>query len=346
MQAFLNRLHSTAMAAHEGLDTEQPHQQPTGVPKPLLQAGAQAPSVQLMGTDNCSASQVAQPVGTANCSASQVAPPVDTDIWSANQLAQPVGTDNCSANQLAQPVGTDNRSANQLAQPMDTDNCSANQLAQPVGTDNHSASCVALCAGRHQLQEAASMCTDHLDTIDIMHGDPPTAQSLQTAGGGVCQGGHVYTRTSSQLDSQPHCKLRAAGQLTKEQVEAAVAAGEPPPSGAADARAVAAEGHHSGKNRPAGMAGQQVQLSLEWLRTAPPQVAAAFLMSVEGMPHVAHKLHYCNIHTHCLPKPAQSIAAPSLHIYNGYVFEQVQTRNTLNLHLPRYMSIVYVQTRQ
>lgn len=34
----------------------------------------------------------------------------------------------------------------------------------------------------------------------------------------------------------------------------------------------------------AGDASQQVELSLEWLRNATPQVASAFLMSVEGMP--------------------------------------------------------------
>ena len=304
MQAFLNRLHSTALAAHEGLDTDQPQQQPIGVTKPLQQAGAQPPSVQPVGTDN----------------------------WSANQLPQSVGTDNCSASQVAQPVGTND--------------CSAHQLAQPVGTDSQSATCVALCACRPQLQEAASMCTDHLDTIDIMCGEPPTAQSLQNAGDGLCQGENMCTWDSSQVDNQLRCKLRAAEQLTEEQLGSAVAAGELLPSCAADATAVTAEGHQSGKNRPAVMAGQQVQLSLEWLRTASPQVAAAFLMSVEGKPHVAHKLPYCNIHTHCVPKRAQSVAVPSLHTYNRYVSDQVQTWNSSNLHLPRYMSIIYVQTRQ
>ena len=288
MQAFLNRLHSTTLAAHDGLDIEQPHQRPSGVTKPLQQAGAQAPSVQPVGTDNCSASQVAQPMGT--------------------------------------------------------NDCSAHQLAAPVGTDSLSASCVALCAGHPQLQEAASTCTDHLDTIDIMYGDPPTAQSLQTAGDGLCQGEHMCTWDSLQVDNQLHCKLRAAEQVTEEQV--GVAAGELPSSCAADATAVTAEGHRSGKNRPAVMAGQQMQLSLEWLRSAPPQVAAAFLMSVEGTPQVAHQLRYCNIPTHCLPKPAQSVAVASLHMYNGYGFVQVQTRNILILHLPRYMSNIYVQNQK
>lgn len=321
MQAFLNRLHSSALAAREGLDTEQPHQQPTGVTKPLQQAGAQAPSVQPVGTDNFPASQVAQPMGTNDSS--------------APQLAQAVGTDSLSASQDVQPVGTDN--------------WSANQLTQPVDTDSQSASCVALCAGRPQLKEAASMCTDQLDTIDIMYGDPPTAQSLQTAGDGSCQGENACTWDSSQVGNQLHCKLRAAEQVTEEQAGSAVTANDPPPSFPADNNAVGAKGHHCGKNRPAVMAGQQVQLSLEWLRTAPPQVAASFLMSVEGTPQLAHQLRYCNIPTHCLPKPAQSVAVPSLHMYNGDVSEQMQTQNTQNtvsLHLPRYMSNIYVQTRQ
>ncbi len=86
----------------------------------------------------------------------------------------------------------------------------------------------------------------------------------------------------------------SAVELTQQHSDAAAAAAAVAAAPAADATAAGAAVEGSTvcwaaadgaavSAATAGDASQQVELSLEWLRNATPQVASAFLMSVEGM---------------------------------------------------------------
>lgn len=130
-----------------------------------------------------------------------------------------------------------------------------------------------------------------------MTGASPTVESLQIA----------CSRVHRDLDSRGLCVASlapvhgfsrachmhtSAVELTQERSDAAAAATA---ASAAAATAAGAAVESSTVSRAAadeaavnaataGDASQQVELSLEWLRNATPQVASAFLMSVEGMP--------------------------------------------------------------
>ncbi|KAL0042280.1 hypothetical protein WJX77_008246 [Trebouxia sp. C0004] len=103
------------------------------------------------------------------------------------------------------------------------------------------------------LQDKAHLRADPLDSIDIMTGASPTVQSLQN--------------TCGRAQGEPDASSATA-------VCAAVEGWTVWRAAADEAADIAAT---------AGNTSQQVELSLEWLRNATPQVASAFLMSVEGL---------------------------------------------------------------
>ncbi len=149
------------------------------------------------------------------------------------------------------------------------------------------------------LQDKAHLCTDPLDSIDIMTGASPKVESLQNTCGrvhgepdacGLCPASSTPVHGVSQA-----CHMHtSAVELTQQHSDAAAAAAAVAAAPAADATAAGAAVEGSTvcwaaadgaavSAATAGDASQQVELSLEWLRNATPQVASAFLMSVEGM---------------------------------------------------------------
>lgn len=89
---------------------------------------------------------------------------------------------------------------------------------------------------------------------------------------------------------------------------AAAAAGDTPPVAAVLGSSTwpDGDGEPGSGGVEAGSAAPEAQLSLEWLRSAPPDVATAFLMSVEGQAGVAPKVQLLLLHSlpcldTCLP---------------------------------------------
>ena len=178
---------------------------------------------------------------------------------------------------------------------------------QPMGLTHQPASQAAPCPCHAHLQDRAHLCTDplDLDSIDIMTGASPTVESLQSP----CDRGHgepdacglcPASLTPVHGVSQACPMHTSAVEVTQEHSDAAAAAA---PAAVATAAGAAVEGstvcraaadEAAVNAATAGDASQQVELSLEWLRSATPQVASAFLMSVEGMPH--HEFWCQNLH--------------------------------------------------
>ncbi len=162
------------------------------------------------------------------------------------------------------------------------------QADHPVGVTLQPASQAASFPCHAHLQDKAHLCTDPLDSIDIMTGASPTVESLEKtcsrAQGdpdacGLCPASFTPVHGISQA-----CHMHtSAVELTQEHSDAAATAAGAAVEGSTTCLA-AADGAAVNAAR-AGKASQQVELSLEWLRNATPQVASAFLMSVEGMPH-------------------------------------------------------------
>ena len=142
------------------------------------------------------------------------------------------------------------------------------------------------------------MCTDPPDSVDIMTGASPTVESLQH----ICSRAHVdpdvcglFVASLAPVHGNSQaCHMHTSDvELTQRHSAAAAAAAAAPAADAPSAGAAvegstmcqAAADEAAVNTATAGDASQQVELSLEWLRNATPQVASAFLMSVEGMPH-------------------------------------------------------------
>ncbi len=144
------------------------------------------------------------------------------------------------------------------------------------------------------LQDKAQ-CTDPPDSIDIMTGASPTVESLQNTCSRAHTGPDACGLCPASLTPVPGisqaCHMHTpAGESTQEHSDTAAAAASAAALTAAGAAVegstvcLAAADGAAGNAATAGNASQQVELSLEWLRNATPQVASAFLMSVEGMP--------------------------------------------------------------
>ena len=161
---------------------------------------------------------------------------------------------------------------------------------QPMGMNHQPASQAAPFPCHAHLQDKAHLHTEPIDSIDIMTGASPTVESLQ----------NTCSRSSTDPDAcclypasltpehgvSQACHMHTpAVELTQKHSAAAAAAA------AAGAAVGGSTMCHTGADgaafnaATAGNASQQVELSLEWLRNATPQVASAFLMSVEGTPH-------------------------------------------------------------
>ena len=174
-----------------------------------------------------------------------------------------------------------------------------------MGLSHQPASQAAPFSCHAHLQDKAHLCIDPLDSTDIMTGASPTVESLQI----TCSRAHTdpdacglfpVSSTPVHGDSQA-CHMHASAAELKQQLSDAAAAAAP----AADANAAGAAVEGSTvcqaaadgaavNAATAGDASHQVELSLEWLRNATPQVASAFLMSVEGMPD--HELWCQKLH--------------------------------------------------